>query len=65
MPIHLYRKMSLLRLGSGDFDVISPLLCSVMKVSIAVVNFGPSGVVVLACAYKTTCALSDINSFTS
>ena len=46
MPIHLYRKMSPLRLGSGDFDVIFLLLCSVVKVPIAVVNFGPSAVVV-------------------
>ena len=62
---HRSRKMSSLRLGSGDFDVVSQLFCAVVLVSESVVELGPSGFEALACACATTCALSDMNSFTN
>ena len=62
---HCSRIMSLLRLGSGDFDVLSPFLRSVVLLIDVLADFGLFGFIALAYAYETTCALSDKNSSTS
>ena len=57
-PMQRYMKMSSFRFGSGDFDVLSPLLCSVVLVSDVVVDFSPSAFMVLAwvsCVPATSC----------
>ena len=65
LPRHRSRKISSFRFGSGDFDVLSLVLNSVVLVTDALADFGPSGSIALACACETTCALSDMNSSTS
>lgn len=64
-PMYRFKKMFFLRLSSGDFDGFALLLYSVVLVSEVLAFFGPSGFVTLACAYETTCVLSDINPSTS
>ena len=65
LPRHRARKMSSLRLGSGDFYVLSPLLRSMMLLIDALADFGLFEFIALACACETTCALSDKNSSTN
>ena len=42
LPIHHFKKMFLLCFGSEDFDVASLALCSVVLVTYALADFGPS-----------------------
>ena len=65
LPRHCSRKTSSLHLGSEDFDVLSPLLCYVVLVNDALMDFEPSGFVTLAFTCEMICAMSDMNSSTS
>ena len=64
-PIRRSRKTSSLRLGSEDFDGLSPLLCSEVWVSEALMELIPYGFVAFACACETTWTLLDMNSSTA
>lgn len=64
-PMQHSMNMSSLRFGLGDFDVLFTLRCSMVFEFDVAAYFGPSGLIALACAWKTTLVLSNINSFTS
>ena len=65
LSMHRLIKRSSLRLGSGDFDVLSPQFLSMTLVTEALPDFRPSRFVALACTCETTWVLSDMNLSTS
>lgn len=51
--MHRPMKTSSFRLSSGDFDMLSPLLCSVVLVTYVAVDFNPSAFLAFACTCET------------